>query len=217
MGKGIKGITMSESQKVQQANARRFKKYVKRICAEHDITLDLRRTKVLTLTDNVKCSGYFDEQERVLAVAMKHRDALGILVHEFCHLMQYLDYKRGKFRLWRTALNALSQLDCWLAGEPVNNIKRVIGYSRDLELDNEKRAVAMIEKWDLPIDVDDYIRKANAYILFYNWMHKTRRWSVPPNTPYNNVKIYSSMSNKFNMKYTTLSRNVRKAFELSGI
>lgn len=203
--------------KRQQDNAKRFIKYVKRICAEHDIKLDLRRAKKLTLSENIKCSGYFDEEGRVLAVAMKHPDALGILVHEFCHLMQYLDFTRGKFRLWNTATVALGKLDTWLSGKPVTNLKRAISYSRDLELDNEKRTVAMIQKWDLPVDVDDYIKKANAYVLFYNWMHKTRRWTTPPNTPYNNPRVYESMSNKFNMKYTTLSRNVRRAFELSGI
>ena len=203
--------------KRQQDNAKRFIKYVKRICAEHDIKLDLRRAKKLTLSENIKCSGYFDEEGRVLAVAMKHPDALGILVHEFCHLMQYLDFTRGKFRLWNTATVALGKLDTWLSGKPVTNLKRAIGYSRDLELENEKRTVAMIQKWDLPVDVDDYIKKANAYILFYNWMHETRRWTTPPNTPYNNPRVYESMSNKFNMKYTTLSRNVRRAFELSGI
>ena len=203
--------------KIQQDNAKRFIKYVKRICAEHDIKLDLRRAKKLTLSANIKCSGYFDEEGRVLAVAMKRPDALGILVHEFCHLMQYLEYTRGRFRRWSTATMALGKLDTWLSGKPVTNLKRAIGYARDLELDNEKRTVAMIQKWDLPVDVDDYIKKANAYILFYNWMHETRKWTTPPNTPYGNRKVYESMSNKFNMKYTTLSRSVRRAFEHSGI
>jgi len=201
----------------QQDNTKRFIKYVKRICAEHDIKLDLRRAKKLRLSDNIKCSGYFDDVNRVLAVAMKSEDSLGVLVHEFCHLMQYLDYTRGRFRRWSIATTALGKVDSWLAGTPVTNLKRAVGYARDLELDNEKRTVAMIQKWDLPVDIDDYIMKANAYILFYNWMHKTRKWSNPSNTPYGNPKVYKSMSNKFNMKYTTLSRNVRKAFEASGI
>ena len=206
------------SKKVQQQeNAKRFIKYVKRMCAEHGIKADLRRAKKLTLSNNIKCSGYFDETEGVLAVAMKHDGALGILVHEFCHMMQWLDSKRGRFRRWSIATNALGKIDNWLAGKPVTNIKRAIGYSRDLELDNEKRTVAMIQKWDLPINVNDYTKRANAYILFYNWMHKTRKWSTPPNTPYDNPLVYEQMSNKFNMKYTTLSRNVRRAFKNSGI
>ena len=201
----------------QQETAKRFIKYVKRVCAQHNITLDLRRSKKLVLSDNIKCSGYFCDETRVLAVAMKHPDSLGILVHEFCHLMQYLDFTRGKFRRWSVATTALGKIDTWLSGKPVTNLKRAIGYSRDLELDNEKRTVAMIQKWDLPVDIDDYTKKANAYILFYNWMHETRKWTTPPNTPYGNPKVYASMSNKFNMKYTTLSRSVRRAFELSGI
>ena len=203
--------------KVQQENAKRFIKYVKRMCAEHGIKADLRRAKKLTLSNNIKCSGYFDEEAGVLAVAMKNDGALGILVHEFCHMMQWLDSKRGKFRRWSIATNALGKIESWLAGKPATNIKRAIGYSRDLELDNEKRTVAMIQKWDLPINIDDYTKRANAYILFYNWMHKTRKWSTPPNTPYDNPMVYEQMSTKFNMKYTTLSRNVRRAFKNSGI
>lgn len=201
----------------QQENVKRFMKYVKRRCAEHGVTLDLRRSKKIVFSDNIKCSGYFDGDNRVLAVAMNHKDALGILVHEFCHMTQWLDHSRGKFRLWSTAGTALAKVESWLAGESVTNLKRAISYSRDLELDNEKRTVAMIQYWDLPIDLDDYIKKANAYILFYNWMHKTRRWSLPPNTPYGNPEVYNRMSNKFNMKYTTLSRDVQKAFEMSGM
>ena len=60
---------------------------------------------------------------------------------------------------------------------------KYIGYTRDLELDNEKRAVRMIRKWKLSVDVDKYIKGANAYIHFYNWMGYTRRWSKPTNSP----------------------------------
>lgn len=209
--------SLQKSQGSKEENTKRFLKHVKRVCEEHNITLDLRRAKKLTLSAEIKCSGYFCESTRVLAVAMKHEDALGILAHEFCHLTQWLDHLDGKFRLWKPASFGLGKVDTWLAGEPVTNIKRAITYSRNLELDNEKRTVAMIQKWDLPVDIDDYIRKANAYILFYNWLHETRKWSVPPNTPYSNPGVYKIMSNKFNMKYTTLSRTVRRAFEKSGV
>jgi hypothetical protein len=217
MKKYIKSSQKSQESNSKEENTKKFLKHVKRMCKEHNITLDLRRATKVTLSEQVKCSGYFCDDTRVLAVAMKHEDALGLLVHEFCHLTQWLDHLDGKFRRWKTAGHALGKIDNWLAGEPVTNIKRAITYARDLELDNEMRAVAMIKEWDLPIDIADYTRKANAYVLFYNWLHKTRRWSVPPNTPYSNPAVLGVMSNKFNMKYTTLSRTVLRAFKNSGV
>lgn len=217
MKKSTKNSQKSQGINKQEENTKRFLRHVRRVCEELDIKLDLRRARKIKLSPTIACSGYFDEESRVLAVAMKAPDALGILVHEYCHLTQYLDYLDGKFRLWKSATNALGKLDAWLSGEPITNLKRVITYSRELELDNEKRSVAMIQKWNLPVDLDDYIKKANAYVLFYNWMHKTRKWSVPSNTPYTNPLVLDTMSSKFNMKYTTLSRNVHKAFVKSGI
>lgn len=196
---------------------KRFRKHVKRVCDEYDVTLDLRRAEKVKVSANIKCTGYFDGEERRLVVAMNHKDSLGILVHEFCHLMQYIEYTEGKFRLWGTATKALAKIDAWLEGEPITNLARNIGYARSLELDNEKRTVAMIKKWQLPIDLDDYIRKANAYVLSYNWVHKKRRWSVPPHTPYNTPLVYNGMSNKFNMKYSHMSRRIQELFEISGM
>ncbi len=69
-----------------------------------------------------------------------------------------------------------------------------------MELDNEKRSVAIIKAWDLPIDVKTYTQKANAYIQFYNWMFFTRRWCTPQNSPYKNPKTASEKARKASFK-----------------
>jgi hypothetical protein len=94
----------------------------------------------------------------------------------------------------------------------VKNIEYHLGIVRDLELDNEKRTVALIQRWDLDVDIDHYIKKANAYIQFYNYMGKTRRWSNPTNAPYGNKNLIDVMSNKFDMNYKRLSKRVEKVF-----
>jgi hypothetical protein len=89
--------------------------------------------------------------------------------------------------------------------------------SRELELDNEKRSVALMKKWDLKIDIDDYIRKANAYVMFYNYMYHSRKWSAPGNAPYSNPNIVSKMSNKFNMRYKQMSERLLKLYKDENI
>jgi hypothetical protein len=86
-----------------------------------------------------------------------------------------------------------------------------------LELDNEKRSVALIKKWEFDIDVDEYTRKANAYVLFYNYLYHTRRWSDPKNSPYTNQNIIGKMSNKFNMRYNEMSKKYLELFQKENV
>ena len=111
----------------------------------------------------------------------------------------------------------LSKVEEWLEGKSVRGIKTALAQSRDLELDNEKRSVALMKKWDLNIDIDDYIRKANAYVMFYNYMYHSRKCSSHDNSPYSNPNIISKMSNKFNMRYKQMSERLLKLYKQENI
>lgn len=192
-----------------------FVDYVKSECKKHGVICDLRPVSYLKLRDNIRCSGYFDDNDNIrprLVVAMKKKDWLEILVHEYCHMTQWLDQKSGKFLKWNSSIKSILVVDDWLSGQKVNNIKRHMAAVRDLELDNEKRSVRMIKLCDLDIDLDNYIRKANAYILFYNHMLITRKWSTPKNNPYRNARILSAMSTSFKMNYKSTSKKVKQLF-----
>jgi hypothetical protein len=106
----------------------------------------------------------------------------------------------------------MPQLDEWLTGEEVEDIDQHISNCRDLELDNEKRTVEVIKKFNLDVDIDHYIKKANAYVQFYNYMKYSRRWCTPERSPYTNEKIISSMPNEFNMDYTAIPENIKQLF-----
>ena len=84
-----------------------------------------------------------------------------------------------------------------------------------MELDNEKRSVQIIKDFKLEKIVNPslYIRQANAYLLFYFWMLRTRKWYNPKKTPYTNPVILAGCSPKFNMKYTDLSNRMLKIFK----
>ena len=62
-----------------------------------------------------------------------------------------------------------------------------------------------------------YIRKANAYAHFYNWLYYTRRWCEPTNSPYVNEIVIKAMSSRFNMRYDKMSERVYNAFYAANI
>ena len=194
-------------------NIQDFIQYVKSECKENGIKVELRQRKYLVLSGNIKCSGYFDSEEKKLVVAMKRTDWLSILVHEFGHFTQWMD----NCKEWRNSGDSLSEVDAWLGGKEVKNIKKSLGKSRDLELDNEKRSVAIIKAWDLPIDTKTYTQKANAYVAFYNYMYFTRRWCTPKLSPYSNPSIYKQFPTTFKMNYKKLSKKYINAFAAAGL
>jgi hypothetical protein len=191
-------------------NTKEFIKHVKLECKKHNVKCILKNTKTVKLTDdNDRCSGYFDEEN--LVVAMNRPDAIQILVHEYCHLTQWVE----QCDLWVASVKNEShdKLYRWLAGEEVKGIEKAISICRDLELDNEKRAVKVIKRFNLPVDIDIYIKKANAYVQYYNYILLSRKWCNPKNTPYKNERLVEAMSTKFNMDYSKLTNKLLKIFE----
>ncbi len=188
--------------------AKDFIKHVKSECKKYGIKCDLRRTKYVRLSGNIKCSGYFDEDEPALVCSMNRPDSLEILAHEFGHLTQWIE----QIDLWKKCMKSMPLVDDWLSGKDVPNIKKHLAASRDLELDNEKRAVKIIKKFELDIDIQRYIKKANAYVLFYNYMLATRKWGTPNNSPYKNKRLIEAMPGHFRMNYNSIPKRIEKIF-----
>ena len=187
----------------------KFIAHVKEVCKLHNIYCDLRPTKTVRYSPGIRCSGWFDSVGRKLVVAMNDPGSLGVLAHEYCHLTQWLD----EHPLWDQAGESLWIIDEWLADKSdTEDIGYHLGIARDLELDNEKRTAVIIEHWGLSIDLDDYIQKANAYVLFYNYMFYIRRWSASGNSPYRNKYILKHMSRNFDMCYDHLTHDNFKVF-----
>lgn len=189
-------------------NTQAFIDHVKKECKKHGIKASLRNTKYVKLSGNIKCSGYFDDENKMLVCSMNRPDFLEILAHEYCHLTQYVD----QIDLWSATEVSMPLLDSWLAGKEVKDINKHISNCRDLELDNEKRAVKVIKKFNLKVDLDHYIRKANAYVQFYNYMKESRRWCTPKRSPYTNKRIISAMPNNFKMNYNTIPKHIKQLF-----
>lgn len=189
-----------------------FTAYVKAECRRTGVKCDLRNTSYVKPSPSIKSSGYFDESVPALVCSMGRRDSIEILVHEFAHLTQWVE----QIDLWKKSSISMALIDDWLSGIEVPNIAKHIAISRDLELDNEKRSVKIIKEFQLPINIENYIRKANSYVHFYNYMLISRRWCTPQNSPYDNKKLLQAMSPKFNMNYKKLSKKVEKIFIEEG-
>jgi len=173
----------------------------------------LRKVSYLRLDANIKCSGYFDDEGGNLVVAMNSPLALEILVHEFGHLTQYVD----NCKPWRDLGNSLDKMTDWLQGQDVRNSSKYIDVARNMELDNEKRSVQIIKDFNLNIDISSYIKRANSYIYFYNWMKTTRRWSTPNNSPYKNQRLLDAMPKTFQKSYKTIPKRIAKVFKEQNI
>ena len=194
-------------------NQKEFIKYVKQECKKNNIECVLKNTQSIKLSDNLSYSGYFDGY--TLAVAMNCYDSISTLVHEYCHLTQW----RDKLPLWTECeINkSHNKVEKWLAGENTYVIEKHISLCRDLELDNEKRSVKLIKQFNLEIDIDLYIKRANAYIQFYNYMLYSRRWCTPSNSPYLNQRLLDAMPNTFSMNYKTISKKILNIFKEEDI
>ncbi len=161
------------------------------------------------------CNGYFDSDGKTLACALGKDVSqwLIILLHESCHMDQWLD----QVPAWTENLG-MENIDKWLGGDDnvdMNLIDEEIRTSMLVELDCEKRTVEKIKKYNLDsiINIDEYIQKSNAYILFYLWLRKNRRWYTIGKEPYNQAIVVSSMPKTFNIDYTTLDPNIEKVFD----
>jgi len=185
-----------------------FIDFVKKECKKYGVKCRLKNTSYVIINKTTKVSGYFDESVPELVCSMNSKESISILVHEYCHLTQWIDY----IPLWKKAEISIPIVFNWLDGKNVRNIKQHLAVCRDLELDNEKRSVEMIKKHNLPIDIKRYIKRANAYVQFYNYLYISRKWSNSKNTPYNNENLINIMPDKFNMRYSKMSKKVEKMF-----
>lgn len=192
-----------------------FVKWVKKECKDANVEVSLRKVGFVKAQDGVRCAGYFEEKLKgaTLVSSLNRPDWIEILAHEFSHMRQWQE----ESPIWLNSGESFVALDRWLSGSNVRHMDKHISAVRDLELDCEKRAVKLIKEWKLKVDIDNYIRKANAYVLFYNHLLKTRKWSDPSNSPYKNQKLIEAMSTQFRMNYKRTSKKVQKIFDLENI
>jgi len=179
----------------------------------NDIIFDIRSEPYVLYGQGIKYQGYFDATNKNLVSAIGCggiNQWLGVLVHETCHMDQYLNDTES----WCNYDGA--SIDDWIAGK--NFLKRriyeTIDSTQELELDCEIRTVKKIKKFQLPIDIEEYTKKANAYIFFHQFLKESRHWPEPPRTLYND-KIWQAMPAYFlpRSEYLILPDEYRKLYK----
>ena len=139
------------------------------------------------------CSGYFDDEAKLLVVATGNPEWMFILYHEYSHFRQWSksspvweDYKKQ------------SDIDVfkWLDGEEYQEeeIYKAIDAVMLVEHDCEKRVINLLKSVGYNSSViEEYSQKANAYVLFYHQVKATRKWYATDAVPYKTESIWRNM------------------------
>lgn len=208
--------------KLGEDDVNKIKKFIdelKSYTSEKNIKLNLSPEKGVQFSEGgIMCNGYFDgdSSNAVLACALGKDVSqwLIILLHESCHMDQWVE----QVPAWTENESGMCNIDEWLNGNDdvdMDLIDKEIRLSMNCEIDCEKRTVEKIKKYNLQniINIEEYIQKSNAYILFYLWMRKNRRWYSVGKEPYNQAPVVSIMPKTFDIDYTVLDPKFEKSFD----
>ena len=158
-----------------------FVRFVKQHLAEYGMKLVIGRGKFVN-TGHGRCEGYFNEIEGVIKIAGNNQYFLQTLVHEYAHFLQYIN----KVSVYTKSDKAGLIVENWFNGKNYDKktLKRAFLLVRAMERDCEKRALKIIQDFDLKIDQKLYAKRANLYIYTHFLMEKTRKYGTYKKSPY---------------------------------
>jgi hypothetical protein len=169
-----------------------------------------KKVKLPNEPDELAANGFFCEKEKVLAVAGGHslKKWFWILLHEYNHMLQW---KSGNF--FSQSSNEMDERFWgWLSGEielSKDELNAVVENQRNCEIDCEKRTVKMIlENPGVGLNVDEYVKKSNAYLYFYSMVKLRRKWYKK--APYEVKEIIDMMPVEFVKDYNKLPKGFKK-------
>lgn len=183
------------------------------------VKLDLRDTTYLRI-EGIAVEGYFCEDTPALVTSVKKPQKLWlpVLVHEHCHMDQWIEKDPSYTETWMKdeKLCAIDIFDRWIKGEDFSEeiVKRTAKLNRDIELNCERRALKKIKKYDLPINPEEYVRSAAANVHHYNYILKRRKMAGKPGFPcYNDNKILETMPITLRGNFNRITNKQLEAFE----
>jgi hypothetical protein len=208
--------------KTYEESVDKFLEDVVKKCYDNNVKFTISLTDhVIFGNSETKSNGYFvdgDEPELAFSFKGDYSIWLTTLIHESCHMEQYLEDSP----LWlalHTEMDGVAEdedlIFDWIEHKREADpaiLKELIKNTKYMELDCEKRVVKKMEEYNLPLDRALYTKRANAYALFYNFMEEARAWYVIGREPYNNEAIIALMSDKFDMDYDNITDELRNLF-----
>jgi hypothetical protein len=190
---------------------RQFVKFVRSHLAEYEIKLVIGRGKLVNC-GNSRCEGYFSESEKIIRIAGNNQHFFQTLVHEYAHFLQYIN----KIRVYTKSNKAGIIIDNWFAGKNYNKktLKRAFLLVRAMERDCEKRAVKLIDQFNLKIDKKLYVKRAHCYIYSHFMMEKTRKYRTYRKSPYFSKYVLKIMpSNMAVLSHKSISPKIYSMLE----
>ena len=158
-----------------------FVRFVKQHLAQYGMKLIIGRGKFVN-SGNSRCEGYFHECEKVIRIAGANQYFLQTLVHEYGHFLQYIN----QVEVYKKSDKAGIIVENWFNGKDYDKktLKRAFLLVRAMERDCEKRALKIIDEFNLKIDKKLYAKRANCYIYTHFLMEKTRKYGTYKKSPY---------------------------------
>jgi hypothetical protein len=182
--------------------------------------------KLLNVDNIDGYGGWFgtDEGEEEFVVAMKHHMGFEILIHEYCHFLQW-KYDR---KLWDKSMITYDIMFDWMTfpslkySEDIKDceytnqqLDQSLHDILEIEHDCEKRVLKLVANNPIEnFDTNKYIRAVNAYLWSY---HLNRELRKRPVRPIYSERVLTGMPNTFNksLEHYLDSSNLTKDMRLA--
>lgn len=187
--------------------------------SKYDVNIVLKKSKTIRIVEeNITVSGGYwadyNEKNITFACTTGHpfEKWSQTFAHEYCHFLQWLD----KGEVWKDFRKIKNEdLDKIFHNKPIKEetLDNVLRWSKNIELDCEKRTVKLLKKYKVDVDIKRYIQKANVYIHFYNYAKRYRQWYPANKNPFLIESLIVSAPDNFNGNYDEMPPEMLKEYE----
>jgi hypothetical protein len=163
--------------------------------------------------NGIEASGLFDAETETMSIGIDKpfEEWFPTFIHEYNHARQYAD---GFFEIYTDLSGDLFE---WIEDEEFDDeeLDSMVANAIMLESDCEYRTVGMISKYGFESIIPqlEYGRKSNAYVQFYQYVRKYRKWYEMDIAPYRNISVYSLFPEEVVIGKMSLTDDQFKAFE----
>lgn len=154
--------------------------------------------------------GWFgtDVGEEEFVVAMKHHMSFEIMIHEYCHFLQW----KHDREFWDNSSEHYDLLFDWISDQNLvateEDLVKSLNTILSIEHDCEKRVLKLVQNNPIEgFDQDKYIRAVNAYLWSY---HINKELRQRPKNPIYSERVLEHMPNTFdpNLSFYLDSNNI---------
>lgn len=192
-----------------------FIEYVKSECKSYNVKIVLSPDDHVTTEAGCKCNGFFDIETLAVATGKEFEKWFKTFVHEYCHMTQWIEDTK-EWNACKDPCDAEEITELWYDHKIELTKEQALDWTvkaRDVELDCEKRVIQLIDRFNLPIDKEAYIKHANAYIYFWTYTLTSRSWYKIGKEPYNIKEIVDAMPSNFYNNYNVMPETYMKLYK----